>query len=203
MFDLKMKARFFYAPAAYRTWPKLYVLTEDGTLYCEYLDYMQPAKDIKQVNFDNFKAEDYQFGGYQPLEEISYEVAKAKSLKRQSNWIDRYLSSKKVNSNTLTPNNRFDDILQYKRYYKACEEMEYGIHGPEVKDGKLYISIFHYLQFIGKNPKSYDTFSLGNYLTNASSYYETCQYACQNFNINKFDLDLLQKEEINFNKFLN
>ena len=51
-----MKTRFFYAQEAYRTWPKLYVLTEDGTLYSEYLDYMQPAKDIKKVDFVTFKA---------------------------------------------------------------------------------------------------------------------------------------------------
>ena len=80
-----MKARFFYAPAAYRTWPKLYVLTEDGTLYCEYLEFMRPATDIKHVDYNSFKADDYKFDGYQPIKEVTYEEAVATTLTRQIN----------------------------------------------------------------------------------------------------------------------
>jgi hypothetical protein len=83
--------RFFYAPAAYRTWPKLFVLTPDGTLYSEYLDYMRPTTFERNVDFDTFKAEDFQWGGYQSMREVSYEQARSVGLTQQANWIDSYL----------------------------------------------------------------------------------------------------------------
>jgi hypothetical protein len=94
-----MNARFFYAPHINHqngksTWPKLYVLIKDGTLYCEYLDYMKPSKIVKSFNYDSFKSSDYSYEGYQHLEEISYEIAASKSLTQQSNWINNYLRSK-------------------------------------------------------------------------------------------------------------
>ncbi len=89
-----MNARFFYADQSHNTWPKLFVLTQDGTLYCEYLDYMKPATINKTVDFTNFTASDYSFGGYQTMEEISYDKARTAYLKQQQNWVDRYLTTK-------------------------------------------------------------------------------------------------------------
>jgi hypothetical protein len=88
-----MKTRFFYAPQAFNTWPKLFVLTEDGVLYCEYLNFNQLNAIRKQVDFEKFKASDYEYGGYQKMEEIDEETAKSKLLKNQSNWITIYLNS--------------------------------------------------------------------------------------------------------------
>ena len=45
-----MKTRFFYTPQSFKTWPNLYVLTEDGFLYFEYLDHMTLAIIRKQVD---------------------------------------------------------------------------------------------------------------------------------------------------------
>jgi hypothetical protein len=87
-----MKTRFFYAPQAFNTWPKLFVLTEDGILYCEYLNFMSPATIRKKVDFENFKASDYSYQGYQKMEEIDEVTAKNKVLKSQTNWIARYLN---------------------------------------------------------------------------------------------------------------
>ncbi len=86
-----MKTRFFYAPQSFNTWPKLFVLSEDGVLYCEYLDHMAHATIHKKVDFDTFKASDYSYEGYQKMEEIDEATAKSKTLKMQSNWIARYL----------------------------------------------------------------------------------------------------------------
>ena len=88
-----MKARFFYAPAVYSTWSKLFVLTEDGKFYSEYLDYMRKTKVEKQFDFETFKASDYVWGGYQYMTEITQEEAEGKVLRCQSNWIDNYLKS--------------------------------------------------------------------------------------------------------------
>ncbi len=87
-----MKARFFYAPAVYSTWSKLFVLTDDGKFYCEYLDYMRKTKVERQFDFETFKASDYVWGGYQTMTEITQEEAVKKRLNSQANWITRYLN---------------------------------------------------------------------------------------------------------------
>jgi hypothetical protein len=87
-----MKTRFFYAAQSFNTWPKLFVLTEDGRFYCEYLDYMKPARVDLKFDFDNFKAEDYKWGGYQTIVEVDEAKAKSTMLTRQPNWISGYLS---------------------------------------------------------------------------------------------------------------
>jgi hypothetical protein len=88
-----MRKRFFYGAQTHNTWPKLFVLTDDGKFYCEYLDYMKPARVQKNFDFDTFKAEDYEWDGYQTIVEIDESSAKSKMLKSQSNWISRYLDS--------------------------------------------------------------------------------------------------------------
>lgn len=94
-----MNARFFYGPHINHqngksTWPKLYVLTQDGTLYCEYLDYMKPSKIVVSFSYQDFKPSEYSYGEYQHLEEISYERAIATNLTKQPNWINTYLKQK-------------------------------------------------------------------------------------------------------------
>ena len=86
-----MTARFFIAPACYSTWTKVYVLTEDGTLYSEYLDYMRSATDRRQVDFESFNASDYSWSGYQHLRECTREEAIQQPLTRQRNWVLGYL----------------------------------------------------------------------------------------------------------------
>lgn len=87
-----MNARFFYAAQSFNTWPKLFVLTENERFYCEYLDFMKPARVDLKFDFNNFKAEDYKWGGYQTIIEIDEVKAKSIELTRQGNWISRYLS---------------------------------------------------------------------------------------------------------------
>ena len=92
-----MKARFFLAEACYQTWTKIYVLTEYGLLHSKYLNYMQPHEDNENVDFETFKAEDYSYGGYQTLKEITLNEALNVSLTRQVNWVSAYLRLKQVN----------------------------------------------------------------------------------------------------------
>ncbi len=89
-----MKARFFLAEACYQTWRKIYVLTEDGLLHSKYLNYMKPHEDNKSVDFETFKAEDYSYGGYQTLREITLNEALNLGLTRQENWVNNYLRLK-------------------------------------------------------------------------------------------------------------
>lgn len=93
-----MKTRFFYGAGVNHqngksTWPKLFVLSEDGRFYCEYLDCMKPDIVDEKFEFNTFKIEDYKWGGYQTIVEIDKETAKNKILTKQSNWVDRYLNT--------------------------------------------------------------------------------------------------------------
>ncbi len=92
-----MKARFFYGKHinhqnGNETWTKLFVLTEDGKFYCEYLNFTKPANVDLNFDFSKFKAHEYQWGGYQSIVEIDESTAKSIELTRQSNWISGYLN---------------------------------------------------------------------------------------------------------------
>ena len=89
-----MEARFFYGAATHRTWPKLFVLTEDGILYTQFLDFMSPKSMENTFDFKTFEATDYSWSDYQSLVEIDEETAKSKNLTKQSNWIESYLNKK-------------------------------------------------------------------------------------------------------------
>tara|TARA_Y100000589_G_C27175001_1_gene638330 strand:- start:1090 stop:1761 length:672 start_codon:yes stop_codon:yes gene_type:complete len=88
-----MKARLFKADAIYKTWPKIYILTEDGLLYSEYLDYLKPSVDKQNFSFDSFSENDYSFGDYQKLSEIDEKTARKFRLVQQDNWVDSYLKN--------------------------------------------------------------------------------------------------------------
>lgn len=92
-------ARFFVADEVHRTWPKIAVLTEDGTLYSEYLAWMKPTSFKKTgLNFISFTSDDFSFGAdehgnaYQSLREVTYEEAVSFKLVRQENWVNSYLA---------------------------------------------------------------------------------------------------------------
>lgn len=107
----------------------------------------------------------------------------------------------KKTSNSME-SNEHSRILNYPNYFMAGNgQMDFGIHGPEVIEGKLFISIYHYLEYIDISPRKYDTFSLGRYLTSRSSKYLKCKYGSQNFEINKFELELLKEETGEFDNF--
>ena len=96
----KRRARFFVADEVHRTWPKIAVLTDDGTLYSEYLAWMKPTKFKKtDLDFVSFVPADFSFGeeehgnAYQSLREVTYEEAVSFKLVRQENWVSGYLES--------------------------------------------------------------------------------------------------------------
>jgi hypothetical protein len=97
-----MDVRFFVAPAVtsngLNTWKKLFVLTKDDELYCEYLEYNHPATVKKNFDYVSFKSSDYSWGAgkFQDLKEIDYETAKNERLTNQKNWIDSYLIKRDI-----------------------------------------------------------------------------------------------------------
>ena len=85
--------KYYYAERIHETWPKLFILTDDGTLYCEYLDNLNPTIFTKQVDYLAFDASDFKWGGYQAIIEIDQISALNTSLTRQSNWVSQYLKT--------------------------------------------------------------------------------------------------------------
>jgi hypothetical protein len=91
--------RFFTAKHMFHengkeTWAKIYVLTPDGNLYSEYLNYGKPAKDLQKVDFKGFKAFNYSYSTYQALEEVDFQTAIITQLTSQRNWVRDYLKRK-------------------------------------------------------------------------------------------------------------
>ena len=104
-----IRVRFFIADAVYKTWAKVAVLTDDGTLYSEYLAWMKP-KVYKRVGLDfrTFEAKNFSFGGdehgseYQAIREVNYREATTLVLTQQANWVNRYLESKGIDPKTFS-----------------------------------------------------------------------------------------------------
>lgn len=85
-----LKIRFFYAPEVGKIWPKIFILTEKGKFYSEYLFYSRKSVISLKFNFQTFKPEDYIFKygkTNQHLIEISKEEALKVYLKEQKNWL--------------------------------------------------------------------------------------------------------------------
>lgn len=87
---------------------------------------------------------------------------------------------------------KIKEILNYSRYYSAGE-MDYGIDGPELENGVVYISVYHYLQFTGRSPRDYDSFDMGLAFTSITNDYKKCKYARQNFEIGKYSFELFEE----------
>jgi len=85
--------RFFYADKSHNTWPKLFVLAEDGTLYCEYLDHYNRTLFKKQVDYSSFDATTFKWNDYQSIIEIDKNTAISTNLTKQENWILNYINS--------------------------------------------------------------------------------------------------------------
>lgn len=123
-----MKARFFLAKACFNTWKKLFVLTESGFLYSEYLVFMRPANVGLEYNFETFTTSDFSWGGYQPIEEISKEQALKERLTFQSNWIAKYLDS-------ITELERSNEInlnkFRYKNLLEKVDKLQLVIVGQD------------------------------------------------------------------------
>jgi hypothetical protein len=85
--------RFFYAEKSHNTWPKLFVLTEDGILYCEYLDHYNHTMFKEQVNYSSFDASIFKWNGYQSMVEIDQNTAVSTNLTKQQNWVLNYINS--------------------------------------------------------------------------------------------------------------
>jgi len=99
--------------------------------------------------------------------------------------------------------NNFDDIKNFEHYFKNWTLLQ-GEHGPEYgsNNSKIYISVYHFLEYQGKDPHEYDTFNIGGYFYKiCGNDYKICQYKEFEELIHKYDFDLLLTNFDDFEKF--
>lgn len=95
---------------------------------------------------------------------------------------------------------KIQQILNYGRYYSAGQ-MDYGVDGPELINGTVYISVYHFLEFMGEKPWEYDTFKMGQAFYGISRDFKKCKYLSQDFEIGKYDFEFLEERNELVNQF--
>lgn len=92
-----MKARFFYAPPIFSCIPKIFVLTDDLTLYSEVRDCsVIQVEKTSVLSFGSFNPSEIENEDYPILLEIKKQEAIDMPLNIQANWIERYLTTQGV-----------------------------------------------------------------------------------------------------------
>jgi hypothetical protein len=96
---------------------------------------------------------------------------------------------------------KISEILNFKGYF-SNNEIEYGVHGPELVDGEVYISVYDYLQFKNKLAYNYDLLKISDVMSALSNDndYIVCKYKGQPLEIKKFKFGLLEKRQDIFQK---
>ena len=96
--------------------------------------------------------------------------------------------------------NTQEDILNFDYYFKNWTLIE-GENGPEPLNSKIYISVYHFLEYQGRDPHQYNTFKIGgHFYSECGNDYLTCRYKEFSELIHKYDFDLLLT---NFHEFEN
>lgn len=85
-----------------------------------------------------------------------------------------------------------EDINSFKGYFTNYT-LEYGKHGPEFSnDGKnIYLSVYHFLQYEGKDPSQYKTKECGGALSALSTDVIPCKYKEFDYDFNKYQYQFL------------
>jgi hypothetical protein len=92
------------------------------------------------------------------------------------------------------------DILNFKHYFSGFKLIE-GIHGPEEVNSKIYLSVFHFMEYDGINPHDFDTISIGGHLSTLTSDYQFCVYSDFPHKINKYEYNFLIKNKSVFSNY--
>ena len=92
------------------------------------------------------------------------------------------------------------EIKNYPGYYSAGN-MEHGIDGPELINDEYFMSVYHFLQLHGINPRDYDTFKYGNRMKSICSKNTYCKYESQSFIIYKYPYSELVEHQNEIENF--
>jgi hypothetical protein len=122
---------------------------------------------------------------------------------------DRFIaqSSGEVKANAikkLSGSNKgsVNDIMNFLHFFKGFQ-LDWGEDGPEMKNGKAYLSVYHFLEYEAINPHDYDTFSIGDALSHLTEVECRCKFEKHDFHINKYEYSFLKQNMHRFNAFRN
>ena len=93
-----------------------------------------------------------------------------------------------------------EDIVNFEHYFSG-KKLEHGRHGPEVHGGKAYISVYHFLEYEGINPREYDTLAIGGRLSELTHDFYECKYVNDHYTINKYEYNFLKEKQETFKNF--
>ena len=93
------------------------------------------------------------------------------------------------------------DIVNFPHYFSNLK-IEYGIHRPELKNNKIYISVYHFMEYNSILPQNYDTIAIGGFFSNLTNDFTKCKYYNQDFEINKYDYNFIKENKELFTKFI-
>jgi hypothetical protein len=94
-----------------------------------------------------------------------------------------------------------NDILDFEHYFSKHTLIS-GIHGPQEHNGKVYISIYHFMEYNGIVPTLYDTIAIGGCLSDLTTDYKVCRYKEHSFNINKCEYHFIKEHKHIFKQYL-
>ncbi len=95
------------------------------------------------------------------------------------------------------------DILSFDMYFDKYTTLPGIINRPEEKDGKIYISIYHFMEYNGINPELYYTLNIGLYFyENITKDVISCFYTNYPHKIDKYDYEIIKRNQHIFKNFL-
>lgn len=92
---------------------------------------------------------------------------------------------------------KVDDIMNYKPYTMSQKAINGTFNGPELSENKqkVYLSVFHYLEYENIDPHLYETIDIGRRLSDM-----TFDTKCYKVDYEKYGYDKVNKYEYNFLK---
>ena len=92
-------------------------------------------------------------------------------------------------------------ILNFAHYFDKFKPKKGTVNGPELKNSKVYLSVYHFLEYEGKDPHKYNTENIGlDFYTNITQDTIPCFYENYNRKIDKYEYNVLKKNFSIFNK---
>lgn len=105
--------------------------------------------------------------------------------------------------------NAFAKILEFKGYYgkndPLIELIEGEVNGPIRRNDKVYISVYHYLEFKNVAPSKFDTNGIGKYFASiCDDDFILITYKLKNGKIQttkRYDYNFIERNKETFKKF--
>lgn len=121
-------------------------------------------------------------------------------LKYSKNRLESHLTNKKTMDSNRPNKGTIDDIINFPNYLDKYTPCKGSVNGPELYNEKVYLSIYHFLEYEELKPSDYRKSELGLYLKSLTDDVIPCFYEDYDDKIYKYPYEFLKENE---SKFLN